>query len=206
MTTEQPTNVQPTTKKSNKWIWIGLGGALVFCLCAIGALIFVVGRVGQQVKQGMKTDPAAAAQSAHAIADYELPAGYQEQMAMDLLVYNMVFIGPQSGSASDQPLIMLAQFTTAANREQMEQQIQQSFERQSGQRGFKMKVVDTRKMTIRGEEVEVITYEGTNDSGATMRQVITTFPGKGGTAMLMIMGETQHWDKEAIDKFIESIH
>jgi hypothetical protein len=206
MTTEQPANVQPTNKKSNKGLWIGLGGALVFCLCAVGALVLVFGRIGQQVKQGMKTDPAAAAQSAHNIADYELPAGYQEQMAMDLLVYNMVFIGPPSGSSSDQPLIMLAQFKTGANQEQMEQQIQQSFERQSGQRGFQMKVVETKKMTIRGEEVEVITYEGTNDSGDTMRQVITTFPGKGGTAMLMIMGDTQYWDKEAIDKFIESIH
>ena len=206
MTTVQPTNVQPENKKSNKWLWIGLGGALVFCLCAVVALVFVFGRVGQQVKQGMKTDPASAAQSAHAIADYELPAGYQEQMAMDLIVYTMVIIAPPSGPSSDQPVIMLAQFKAGANQQQMEQQMRQSFEQQSGQRGFQMKVVDTRKMTIRGEEVEVITYEGTSDSGNTMRQVITVFPGKGGTAMLMIMGDAQHWDKEEIDKFIESIH
>ena len=69
-----------------------------------------------------------------------------------------------------------------------------------------MKAVETKQMTIRGEEVEVITYEGTDDSGSVMRQVITTFPGKGGTAMLMIMGEPQNWDKEEIDAFIESIH
>jgi hypothetical protein len=61
-------------------------------------------------------------------------------------------------------------------------------------------------MTIRGEEVEVVTYEGADESGNTMRQVITTFPGKNGTAMLMIMGDPQNWDKEEIDTFIESIH
>ncbi|HSB01035.1 MAG TPA: hypothetical protein VLE49_10325 [Anaerolineales bacterium] len=203
------TTVEAANKKSNKWIWIGLGGALLFCICAIGVAVFVFGRVGQQVKQGMKTDPEGAAKASHAIADYELPPGYQEQMAMDLFIYTMVFIGPEStgsSSSSAQPLIMLAQFKAGADQQQMEQQIRQSFEQQSGQRGFTMKIVETRKMTIRGQEVEVITYEGTNGSGDVMRQLITTFPGKGGTAMLMIMGDPQHWDKEELDKFVESIH
>ncbi len=196
-------------KKSNKWIWWGLGGAALFCLCALGVAIFLFARVGQQVKQGMKTDPAGAAQAAHAIADYELPAGYQEQMAMDLFVYNMVFIAPSttgSSSYSGKPLIMLAQFKAGADQKQMEQQIQQSFEQQSGQRGYTMKVVETKKMTIRGQEVEVITFEGTNENGSVMRQLITTFPGKGGTAMLMIMGDPQHWNQEEINAFVASIH
>ena len=196
-------------KKSNKWIWWGLGGAALFCLCAVGVAIFLFARVGQQVKQGMKTDPAGAAQAAHAIADYELPAGYQEQMAMDLFVYNMVFIAPAttgSSSYSGKPLIMLAQFKAGADQKQMEQQIQQSFEQQSGQRGYTMKVVESKKMTIRGQEVEVITFEGTNENGTVMRQLVTTFPGKGGTAMLMIMGDPQHWNQEEINTFVASIH
>ncbi len=69
-----------------------------------------------------------------------------------------------------------------------------------------MKVVETKKMTIRGEEVQVITYEGTGENGTVLRQLVTTFPGKGGTAMLMIMGDPQRWDKDTINKFIESIH
>jgi hypothetical protein len=69
-----------------------------------------------------------------------------------------------------------------------------------------MKVVEVKKMTIRGEEVEVTTLEGADDSGFVMRQLVTTFPGKDGTAMLMIMGSAQTWDKEEIDQFIESIH
>jgi flagellar basal body-associated protein FliL len=197
-----------TNKKSNKWIWIGLGAALLFCLCAIAVAVVVAGRIGKQVEQGMKTDPAGAAESAHAIAEYTLPAGYQEEMAMDLFVYTMVVISPEStgSSSNDKPIIMLAQFKAGTNQQQMQEQIRQSFEQQSGQRGFSMKVVETRQMTIRGEEVDVVTYEGTDDSGNSMRQVITTFPGKGGTAMLMIIGEPQDWDEEEIDTFIESIH
>ncbi len=203
------TTVEPS-KKSNKWIWWAVGGAALFCLCAVGVAVFLFARVGQQIQKGMKTDPAAAAQAAHAIADYELPPGYQEQVAMDLFIYTMVMIGPESTSSSsytDQPMIMLAQFKAgASDQKQMEEQIQRSFEQQSGQNGVATKVVETRKMTIRGEEVEVVTYEGTGNTGSAIREQIASFPGKNGIAMLMIMGDPQHWDKEAIDKFIESIH
>ena len=71
---------------------------------------------------------------------------------------------------------------------------------------MKMEIVDVEKMTIRGKEVDVTTFEGTDDNGFVMRQVIATFPGKDGTAFLMIMGPAQTWDKEEIDQFIESIH
>lgn len=202
------TVVEPN-KKSNKWIWIGLGGALLFCLCAVGVAALLFTRVGQQFKEGMKTDPESAAKAAHEIADYELPPGYQEQVAMDLFVYSLVMIGPDtttSSSTGNKPFIMLAQFQAGADQEQMEQQIRQSFEQQSGQRGGTMKVVETKTMTIRGVETEVIIYEGTAENGDTLRQLITTFPGKDGTAMLMIMGSPENWDQEEIDTFIESIH
>jgi hypothetical protein len=195
-------------KKNNKWLWIGLGGAVLFCLCALGVVIVLSARIGQRVQQGMKTDPESAAKSARAIADYDLPAGYQEQFAMDLFVYTMVFISPASEGSSpvDKPVIMLAQFKAGADQQQMEEQIRRSFEQQSGQRNLSMKIVENKQMTIRGEQVQVVTYEGTDDNGTIVRQLITTFPGKGGMAMLMIMGDPQHWNKEEIDAFIESIH
>ena len=83
---------------------------------------------------------------------------------------------------------MLAQFRTMGNEEQVKEQMRQSFERQMGRRNVVMKLVDTKKMTIRGEETEVAYYEGTDDNGTALRQVITTFPGKNGIAMLMITG------------------
>ena len=197
-----------TTRKNNQWIWIGLGAAALFCLCAVGVAALVFLRMGQQFRQGMKTDPQAASKAARAIADYELPPGYQEQFAMDFFVYNMVMIAPQSAqdNPSGKPIIMLAQFKAVGNQQQMEQQIRQSFEQQAGRRGLTMKLVSVKKQTIRGEEVDVATYEGSDQNGVTLRQLVTTFPGKGGTAMLMIMGTTQSWDEDAIDKFIESIH
>ena len=196
------------SKNNNKRIWIGLGAALLFCLCAVGVAGLLFLGLGRQVAKGTKTDPQEASKAAHAIADYELPVGYQERMAMNFFVYSMVMIGPDTSSSasSAEPIIMLAQFKAVGNQQQMEQQIRQSFEQQAGRRGLTMKVVDVKKMTIRGEDVEVTTYEGTDTNGFTMRQLITTFPGKDGTAMLMVMGAAQGWNETEINKFIESIH
>jgi hypothetical protein len=201
--------VTEAPRNNNKWIWIGLGAAALFCLCAVVAAVLVFMRIGQQFQEGMKTDPQGASQAAHAIADYELPEGYEEKIAMDFFVYTMVMMGPTSSdsfSSSSEPMIMLAQFQMATNLQQMEEQMRRSFEQQSGRRGLQMEVVEVKRMTIRGEEVDVTTLEGTDDQGFVLRQVLTTFPGKDGTALLMIMGPAQTWDKEEIDQFIESIH
>jgi len=196
------------TKKTN-WLWIGLGAAGLFCLCAVAVAVFMFYRVGKQVADSTKIDPAAASKAAHEIVDsYELPAGYQEQMAMNILFYTFVMIAPeQAGSGDGRPFIMLAQFETGSgvSQEQMEQQLRQSLEQQAGNRGMDMHLVEVKKMTIRGNESDVAIYEGADQSGNAIRELITSFPGKNGTAMLMIMGDAQEWDQTVIDDFIKSI-
>ncbi len=201
--------VTEANKNNNKWIWIVLGSAPLFCLCAVGVVVLIFMRIGQQFREGMKTDPQGASEAAHAIADYELPEGYEEKVAMDFFAYTMVMMGPRSSTtpaSAARPMIMLAQFQVPTDQQQMEEQMRRSFEQQSGWRGLKMKVVEVRQMTIRGEEVDVTTFEGTDERGFVLRQIITTFPGKDGTALLMIMGAAQTWDEAEIDQFIESIH
>jgi hypothetical protein len=127
-------------------------------------------------------------------------------MAMEIMFYSFVMIAPEysSGSATG-PVFMLAQFKAGVNQEQMEEQLRQAFEQQAGNRGLSLSLVKVEDKTIRGEETEVATYEGTDENGLVIRQVITSFPGKDGTAMLMIMGPAELWDQDAIDAFIESI-
>ena len=102
-------------------------------------------------------------------------------------------------------MFLLAQFQTGMNEEQMKERMRQSFEQQAGNRGFSMSLVKVEEKIIRGEETEVAIYEGTDQSGDVMRQLITTFPGKDGTAMLMVIGPAQTWDQDMVDEFIESI-
>ena len=196
---------QPTTNK-NKWIWIGLGAALLFCCGAVLVAGLVFWQAGKKIQEGVKADPEAAAEAAHKIADYDLPEGYQEQVAMEIMFYSFVMIGPEysSGSATG-PVFMLAQFKAGVNQEQMEEQLRKSFEQQAGNRGLSLSLVKVEDKTIRGEETQVATYEGTDENGLVIRQVITSFPGKDGAAMLMIMGPADLWDQDAIDAFIESI-
>ena len=199
------TVTQPSTNK-NKWIWIGLGAAVLFCCGAVLVAGLVFWQAGKKLQEGMKTDPEAAAEAAHQIADYDLPEGYQEQVAMDIMFYSFVMIGPKAPSGSvNGPVFMLAQFQAGVNQEQMEEQLRQSLEQQAGNRGLNMSLVSVEEKTIRGEETQVATYEGSDENGFVMRQVITSFPGKDGTAMLMIMGPAELWDQDMVDAFIESI-
>ena len=194
--------------KKRNWVLIGLGGAALFCLCAVAVAVFVFYRVGKQVTDGINSDPESAAKAAHEIVDsYVLPEGYQERMAMDILFYSFVMIGPDNDVYTGKPIIMLAQFESGSgvSQEQMEQQLRQSFEQQAGNRGTDLHLVEVKKMTIRGDETDVAVYEGTDQAGDVVRQLITSFPGKNGTAMLMIMGNAQDWDQTVIDDFIRSI-
>ena len=102
-------------------------------------------------------------------------------------------------------MIMLAQFKMPTNQQQMQEQMRRSLEQQSGRSGLQMEVVEVRQATIRGEEVDVTILEGTDDKGFVLRELITSFPGKDGTALLMIIGPTQFWDEDEIDQFVESI-
>ena len=66
-----------SSNNNNKWIWIGLGGAVLLCCCALLVAGLVFNQIGKRVKESVKTDKESAAQAAHAIADYTLPRGYQ---------------------------------------------------------------------------------------------------------------------------------
>lgn len=199
------TITKPTSNK-NRGILIGLGVALLFCCFAVLVAVFVFRQAGKKIQQGFNTDPVAAAEAAHKIADYDLPEGYQEQMAMEIMIYSFVVIGPNTPTGqSNDPMFMLAQFRAGVSQEQMEQQLRQSIQQQYGTQGLNMTVVKVEEQTIRGEETQVATYEGTSKEGDVIRQVMTSFPGKDGTAMLLIMGPAQTWDQDIVDEFIESI-
>ena len=124
---------------------------------------------------------------------------------MSIMMYDLVMIGPE-GPASNSMLIMLMQFNgdIGMTEEQMQQQVRQSFEQQSGQRGVQMTVVETREETIRGEQVSIIVSEGSSE-GVTMRQWMTVFTGNGGPTVMMIQGMTGDWDEDLLLDFIHSI-
>lgn len=174
----------------------------VLCLCAVIAGIIFVTQAGKLVSQTVSTDSGDVQSSAAAIADYTLPAGYSETFGMNLFGVSMVGF-----SSSDQKqMLMMYQFPTAGGMDpdQLAEQMRQMSESQTGQIS-NLRQVDSYPVIIRGQETEMIVYEGTSNEGTTIREVMAVFEGKGGTAFFMAVGPQNSWDQTAIDQFIGSL-
>lgn len=83
--------------------------------------------------------------------------------------------------------------------------MQRSLEQQSGRRGLNLKAVETRTITIRGQEVEVTVFEGADENGISIRQMVASFATENGLGMVLIQGVAGAWDQDAADAFLESI-
>ncbi len=172
------------------------------CLLAIAAVLLLP----QLFSNAITQDPQKARQIGRQIADYTLPPDYREEFGMDVFTTKMVAI-----TRSDErgPLFMLMQFSTAGlNREQMEQQVRQSFQNQFQRGTCALTAVGTQTATIKGETVTLTISEGNCTRGGNtvpVRQALGFFRGKGGTAIVMVYASKAEWDKAAIDRFFQSI-
>jgi len=188
----------------NTKIVVGIiGGILaVCCLIAIVAAL-VLPRMFENFAEGVD-DPEAAADVATSIVDYDLPAGYDEQGAMNVFGFRMAFItGPDENS-----MIMLAEFPAAlaGNEEQMQQQMRDAFANQTGTQNMDLEFVSSDDVTINGADATLATYEGTDSQGNNIRQIIGVFQTKGGDpGMLMILGDQDNWDEGGISQFLDSL-
>ncbi len=194
---------QSPKKKNTALIVVGvIGGSCLLLVAAVALLLTSLRRLASKV---ISMDPTVAAGVAHQIVDYDLPAGYGEQMAVTLPSYQIVMISPVGSSVG--LVITLAQFAGSENMspEEMERQLSQSYDQPGASPAGQMRVVETKAVTIRGYETEAIIREGSLETGVVVRQLVAVFPGKSSQAMLMIQGTTDLWDEQMVDDFIESI-
>ena len=89
------------------------------------------------------------------------------------------------------------------DKEKIHLQIRSSLDKQD----YEMKLVDEQEIAIRGQKVPLLIYEGTDENGVLMKQVMSGFfeGKKNSKVMLFIAGEAAYWNQEEIDAFIESI-
>lgn len=201
-------NPAPTTSNPNKNrnIWIGVGIAAFVCICACGVAILALNvfskQIGQQIENS--SDPAQVEAVRSKIASYDLPAGYSEQMALDLGMYRMLALIPSNPA---KPMIMLMGYNQSlgTNDQQMQEQMQRSFEQQVGTPGMTWKTVEERTITIRDQEVIMVVREGQTQDGSAMRQMMVAFEGEHGTALVMAQGIASAWDQDLLDEFLASI-
>ncbi len=188
----------------NTKIVLGIIGGIVGVCCLIGIVVaLVLPRMFEGMAEGFD-DPAAAAEVANSIVDYELPAGYQVEGSMNLLVMEMALIVSQD----EETVIMLAEFSDffTGNEQEMQRQMQEAFASQTGSQNADLQFVSSEETTINDAAATLNTYEGTDGNGNAVRQIIGVFESNNGSpAMLMIFGYMDNWDNSSIDSFLESL-
>ncbi|VAW38728.1 hypothetical protein MNBD_CHLOROFLEXI01-3145 [hydrothermal vent metagenome] len=188
----------------NTKIVVGIIAGIVGVCCLIGiAAVLILPRMASNFAESID-DPVAAAEVANSIVDYDLPSGYEEQGAVNLFGFRMAFITGRN----EQSVIMLAEFpaTLAGDEEQMQQQMQEAFANQSGGQNVNLEFVGNEQITINGADATLATYEGSDNEGNRLRQIIGVFETKDGSpGMLMIVGGQDGWDEDGISRFIDSL-
>jgi hypothetical protein len=196
--------------RNTKQILIILAAAVVFCIVGGAAALGGAGLIFNQFQDNVSSDPEKVRQMANGFMNYQLPDGYSEQMGMDFIIYKMVLISSSLDDIGNKPvvkpIIFVAHFESdELSAEQMTEQMQKSVEQQSGSSGLKLKVVDTRDVTINGNEAVLTVSEGSTAGGTAVRQWVSAFPGKTGFIIVMIQGPIESWDDAIFDEFLASI-
>lgn len=187
---------------TRKWL-LGIGIVAGLCVAACGVIFLVVRQAGTQLGQSLKTDATGVAQVGAKIADFDLPPGYVQGAGMSIFMYDFVVYEPPHNQQGMSIMLMQFKDGTAHSTQQMQQALQQ----QSGQLATNMKVVSSYETTIRKQTSTVLIEEGTSNSrqGVIIRELFTTFPGNGGTVMLMMVSPKDMWNQSLADHFIASI-
>ncbi len=159
-------------------------------------------------------DPAVVRQKTAEITDIEVPGGLQPQGGLDLKV-------PFSGKPimtivvyADQPsdsFVFLASGPAfeSQNQAQMEQSINQSLQQKGMGKEGETIIGQTveKKVQIRGKQASFrITTGKGSKSGKPRISVVGAFPGKEGTAMLILNADAEKYPEETIRRMLESIH
>lgn len=189
----------------NTYIAVILGAAGLLCCVGVVAVLALGGFLVNRVGESITMDPEKVAEIGSQMVEYEVPAGYREVMAMDLMGTRMIAIGPESGSGMALMLMQIPNSTDLSD-EEMREQMEEALARQQGSSAqYNFQTVGEEEVTVRGEEVTLIVREGENSQGKEMRQVTGIFMGKTAPIMFMAMGDPNDWDQDAMDEFLASI-
>lgn len=189
----------------NAKIVTGIAGALLLlCVCGAVAAIGVLGSLGTRVARAVDLNPVQVESDASRIADFELPAGYTSEGAINIAGFLIVSYSP--GDKHSHIVLVQAPANAHLDQAELEQYAQQAAAQRGYNRQTRSQVVGQQKATIRGQSVTLVIQEGTNSDGEAYRSLTGSFPGKGGTALVSFESPISRWDQAVVDAFLASIH
>jgi len=198
--------------KSGKIQWkrvaILLGGLLGFCLLC-GLIGMLAGKPLLTTLRGMlwETDPEKVTAIGHELLDYQLPAGYREQMGLRLQGTPDVVIIDRDGNPADFYFCLELETLKANSPENQEfrSEIEVAWTRQIGSHEYNTESVGTRELTVRGAPVTFSVREGTDEAGTPVRQLVGVIAGKSGDVVVIITGHIESWNEELLTEFTSGI-
>jgi hypothetical protein len=135
------------------------------------------------------------------IVAFDLPAGYSPEFSASLTGYTLVSYNPSDSHSH----LYLIQSEKESDGEKLASMVGQiapgSYDPQT-----RMTIIETRPITVRGQEVTMVISDGVTSEGETYRQVMIAFEGNGGPALVMLSEPVARWNQEQVDAFIASIH
>ncbi len=185
--------------RNAKIILVVVSTSLLSCVLLCATALILLPRLASNAITAGKADSKKVASE---IADYILPPGYKEEMGVDAFFYQTVTLAPASGRGVT---IMLMQMSGMnVNREQLDQQMRQVFQRQLETGSGVWKYAGERTVTIKDHPTK-LTISEIGTPKAVMRQAQGAFTGKRGLVMISVLGPGDNWDWEMLDAFFQSI-
>ncbi len=187
----------------NRVIILIAGAGILLALCA------VIWWFAPQIRRSIlgtfwKTDPQLAAQAARNMMDYDLPPGYQELRVLNIQGQDAAVMIVHRERPSDAILVegvlegIIGNDSWRANYER-------GLSHEMGDRLLNMQETSTQKTTVRGQPTTLRLFEGTDETGRKVKQVVCGFAGKNGDLLLAIVGSQETWDQAMVDNFLRSI-
>ena len=156
------------------------------------------------IQQALITDPIEAQSIGRQIADYTLPEGYTEFLAIDFKGAKSVAIVDDALSPAMMIFLMQAPDVDGLSDADLEAQLQALIQQ------FNLQSIDyqpeqTESRSVNGQDVQVHYKTGTDSNGKPFKQVTAFIHSSHGKAFLMVQGPEESWDQKAIERFLDSI-
>jgi hypothetical protein len=180
----------------------GVLGVLLVCCIGVAALAPNLRRIIQA--PFWKTDAQLAAQAAHKMIDYDLPLDYQESQVLNIQGQDAAVIIAHRERPEDLIFIEGVLEGIVANDE-WRAKSETRLAREMGVRRYNTQAVGTQQMTVRGQPTTLRLFEGTDENGRKIRQVVCGFSGKSGDLLMAMVASQDTWDQAMVDRFLQSI-
>ena len=173
-------------------------------LLCLGLAVFGPGLAHSIHQSVWKNDPAKAVEIARSLADYTLPAGYQEKSYVQIIDASQVILAPADGS--DGMTILFMQESMAMNDQEIATEMEDAWAKDVGIHTYTTSRTSTETVKIGGQETIVSYRAGTDETSQPVRQLVTVFYGKAGWTVLVIVSPLESWNQSLVDEFLRSLN